>query len=270
MNDETTPNAGSDDDAFAPDEDTIVCPDDWHEGFFDGLWLDVQRATFDASQTRELVDAVQEALQLMPGAKVLDVPCGDGRVAIEMATRGYEMTAVDRVASLLESGRAVAAARQAAVAWVESDMWKLELDGTFDAALCLWSSLGYGHEDDDRRFLTQVAERLEPGAGLLIETHVMETLLPWFEPHGFRWAGDIAVSENRQLDVAEGRILTEWVLSGPDQRERKASSLRLYTVRELVRLLGEAGFSVTEAFGSVDLEPFELGSSRLLLAARRD
>lgn len=143
------------------------------------------------------------------------------------------------------------------------------MDGRFDAALCMWSSIGYGSEDDDRRFFSAVRERLEPGGGLLIETHVTETLLPWFEPHGFRWAGDVGVTENRQFDPAASRIVTEWILSAADRRETSVSSLRLYTYRELVTLLDTAGFDVADAFGSTDLEPFELGSSRLFLAAKR-
>lgn len=252
------------------DEDALIeCPDDWHESFFDGLWLEVQEHSFDAAQTRELVDAAQEALQLMPGAHVLDVPCGNGRVAIELATRGYRVTGVDRVGSLLETARRIASERKAAATFVEGDMWDLRVDGPFDAALCLWSSIGYGTEADDARFFARTAQALAPGAGLLVETHVVETLLPWFEPHGARWAGDVAVSETRDFDPVRGRILTEWVLSGPDRRERKVSSLRLYTYRELVRLLEAQGFEVTDAFGSPDLEPFEMGSPRLLLAARR-
>jgi len=264
MNDESTQDPDSD---F--EDDAIECPPDWHERFFDGLWLEVQAHTFDPSQTREHVDAAQEALQLMPGSRVLDVPCGEGRIALEMASRGYVMTGVDRVPSLLDRARSQAAARGIEAHWAQSDMWDLQVEGTFDAALCLWSSLGYGTEDEDRRFLTAVGERLEPGGGLLIETHVTETLLPWFEPHGFRWAGDIAVTESRRFDPTAGRIVTEWILSAADRRETSVSSLRLYSFRELVNLLDTAGFDVSEAFGSTDLEPFELGASRLFLAATR-
>ena len=31
----------------------------------------------------------------MPGAKILDVPCGAGRLPIELASLGYQVTGVD-------------------------------------------------------------------------------------------------------------------------------------------------------------------------------
>ena len=77
------------------------------------------------------------------------------------------------------------------------------------------------------------------------------------------------MAESRTFVPESGRIETEWLLSGPESRETKLSSLRLYTYRELVGMLGRAGFDGFEAFGSPDLEPFETGSSRLLLSARR-
>ncbi len=243
--------------------------DDWHEHFFEGLWLEVQEHSFGPTETRELVDAAREALQLTPDARLLDVPCGNGRVAVELAARGRPVTGVDRSAPLIERARAAARERGADVRWIESDMWQLSLDATFDAAVCLWSSLGYGSETDDDRFLASVTDALEPGGGFLLETHVVETLLPWFEPHGFRWAGDVAVAENRAYDHARGRLDTEWVLSAPDRREHRTSSLRLYTYRELLERLSRHGLGEFEAYGSPDLEPFELGSSRLLLVARR-
>ena len=250
-------------------DDVIDVPSDWHEDFFSGLWLEVQSNSFDATATRELVDATQEALQLAPGARVLDVPCGDGRVAIELAARGYEVTGVDRVPALLDRARSHASRRAIEARWIEADMWSLAIEGPFDAALCLWGSLGYGSEDDDRRFLERLAALVPSGGGLLLETHVVETLLPWFETHGFRWAGDVGVAETRHFDPVEGRIVTDWLLSGPSARERKRSSIRLYTTRELTRHVEAAGFEIEALFGSPELEDFVTGSSRLLLVARR-
>ena len=244
-------------------------PGDWHRDFFEGLWPEVQRRSFDAQQTRELVDAVLEALQPVPGAKLLDVPCGSGRIALELAARGYRVTGVERSRTLLDEARAEATRRDLDVEWIEGDMWSLDAGSGFDHALCMWSSIGYGSEEDDDRFFASLAACLVPEGSLLIETHVVETLLHWFEPQGFRWAGEIGVSESRHFDPESGRIETEWLLSGPEAREHKTSSLRLYTYRELTTMLARHGFGEFEAFGSPDLEPFELGSSRLLLVSRR-
>ena len=244
-------------------------PSDWHREFFRGLWIEVQERSFDAEQTRELAEAAQEALQVVPGARILDVPCGDGRVALELAARGFELTGIERSEELLDLARRHAEERGLRLDLRAGDMWDLGDVGRHDAALCLWSSIGYGSEEQDRRFFTSLASALGDDGALLLETHVVESLLPQWEDQGWRWAGEIAVGESRRFDHESGRVETDWVLAGPEHRERRQSSLRLYTYRELARLLRECGFDEFEAYGSPELEPFEIGSSRLLLVARK-
>lgn len=242
---------------------------EWHREFFTGLWLDVQRDSFDGDQTRELVDAAQEALQLLPPARILDVPCGEGRVAIELATRGFAVTGIERSDDLLAMAKARADERGVEVQWRAGDMWALGELAPFDAAVCLWSSIGYGTEAQDADFFASLARLTTREGAVLIETHVLETLLPLWESTQWRWAGDIGVGETREFDHETGRLRSEFVLAGADRRETRSSSLRIYSYRELAQLLRNAGFDDLEAFGSPDLEPFELGSSRLILLARK-
>ena len=46
-------------------------------------------------------------------------------------------------------------------------------------------------------------------------------------------------------------------------------SIRLYTYRELVAMLEEAGFGEHEAYGSLEFEPFELGAPWLYLVTTK-
>ena len=171
---------------------------------------------------------------------------------------------------MIGRAREKAAEREVELDLVEGDMWRLPALGEFDAAVCLWGSLGYDAEEKDRAFLSAVAAQLRPGGSFLLETHVAETLLPHWEDQDWRWAGDVLVAERRAFDPVEGRIEANWVLSAADRREEKFSSLRLYGFRELCALLRRAGLSPGHAFGSPDLEPFELGSPRLLLLAHTE
>ena len=69
-------------------------PDDWHREFFGGLWLEVQGQSFSAEDNDEVIESITEILQLPEQARVLDVPCGDGRIALELAARGLEVSLV--------------------------------------------------------------------------------------------------------------------------------------------------------------------------------
>ena len=60
--------------------------EDWWQQLGD-CWLDVSLSTRTPEITRADADWIQQALRLEPGMKVLDVPCGDGRLSLELAAR---------------------------------------------------------------------------------------------------------------------------------------------------------------------------------------
>ena len=59
---------------------------DWWKSFFSGNWLDVQRNT-RSDRTLQEVEFLQRNLDLTAGCRVLDAPCGNGRLAIPLAER---------------------------------------------------------------------------------------------------------------------------------------------------------------------------------------
>jgi 2-polyprenyl-3-methyl-5-hydroxy-6-metoxy-1,4-benzoquinol methylase len=62
---------------------------------------------------------------------VLDAGCGSGRVAIELARHGIEVTGADIDPSMIATARRLAPELR----WVESDLAALELNQTFDVVL---------------------------------------------------------------------------------------------------------------------------------------
>jgi len=86
--------------------------------------------------TEPLSDALVEAVELRPGAKVLDVATGTGHVALAAARRFCTVVGVDFVPALLEVARRRAAAEGLEVTFVEGDAENLPCpDGDFDYVL---------------------------------------------------------------------------------------------------------------------------------------
>jgi len=81
-------------------------------------------------------------LQLRPGSRVLDVPCGGGRHAVELTTRGRSVTAVDLSSDFLTAARGLAAQRNVTVDFHEREMRDLPWTEEFDAAYCFGNSFG--------------------------------------------------------------------------------------------------------------------------------
>jgi SAM-dependent methyltransferase len=240
---------------------------DWWQTFFLGPWAGIH-SDIPAERTLREAEAIERLLELEAGATVLDVPCGDGRLSVELAARGYRLTGVDITSEFLERARRAASERGVEVVLDERDMRDLPWQAAFDGAYCYWGSFGYFDDNGNAEFLRAVAAALKPGGRFLLETHVMETLLPRYEQQGWRRYGDTYLLEDRSFDHVGSRIETTWTFLGAGAPSDEFSSIRLYTYRELAELLERAGFSSVEGLDALSEEPFELGAPRLLMRAR--
>ncbi len=72
---------------------------------------------------------------------VLDIACGTGRHAIEMAKRGYAVTGIDISENMLKVAKEKASDQTLQIEFVQKDMSKLDLDEGFDVAYSLFNSL---------------------------------------------------------------------------------------------------------------------------------
>jgi SAM-dependent methyltransferase len=117
-----------------------------------------------------------DALSLSPGARVLDVGCGPGRHALELARRGFEVVGVDISQRFVDLGNASAGGEgglSARVRFVRADARALTFDGEFDAVLSLCQG-GFGlvgrSEDGaaDVAVLGGMARALRPGGALAL------------------------------------------------------------------------------------------------------
>ncbi|MDA0734974.1 MAG: class I SAM-dependent methyltransferase [Chloroflexi bacterium] len=244
---------------------------EWWQEFFSGLVLDFVQESRDQETTLEEAHFIEQALEIQPGDKILDVPCGGGRLALQLAGRGYQVTGVDISAELLESASRRAEDENLQVNWKQGDMRDLPWPGEFDAALCFWSSFGYFDEAENAAFLKAVSRSLKPGARFLLDTPLIETRLPEMEAQERIWwpVGNLLALEERNFDHETSRVESEWTFIRDGQTERKLLSLRLYTYRELTLLLEQAGFGNLQAYGSLDWEPFGLGSTWLYLVTTK-
>jgi SAM-dependent methyltransferase len=245
-------------------------PADWWRTFFSGPVVDFWLAVPSEEQTRQEADFLEETLQVSTPARLLDVPCGGGRHCRALAERGHAMTGVDLSSGFLDAARAESAGRPGAITWEHREMRDLPWSEEFDGAFSLGNSFGYQDDDGNAEFLKAVSRALKPGARFVLDTgYVMESLLPSLQERGWVDVGDQTVLSQRRYDPETSRLHVEyrWIRGG--QVDRRSMSARLYSYREVVRLLEEAGFADVQGYGSLAREPFRLGSSRLLAVATK-
>ena len=199
------------------------------------------------------------------------MPCGGGRLSLELAAFGYQVTGIDQSPQLLDAAARSATERGLLVDWQQRDMRDLPGDGDFDGAICFWSSFGYFDEEGNAEFLRSVSRSLKPGARFIFDTPLIETRLAEVldEPRVWQEVGDLLALEERGFDYETSRVESSWTFIRDGEREHRQLSMRLYTYRELVALLEQAGFGNHQAYGSVDFEPFEPGDRWLYLVTTK-
>ena len=243
----------------------------WWADFFSGLCLDYVRDARDEEQTRAELGFIQAAMGLPTRARVLDLPCGAGRLALEMAACGYRVTGIDQSGALIASANREAIERGLDLDLRQGDMRRLPEDGTYDGAVCFWNSFGYFDDAGNLAFLRAVSRSLQPGGRLALDTPLLETMLldAVQEPRVWERAGDLLALEERVYDHEAGRLGSTWTFIRGGQREVREMSMRLYTYRELVTILEQAGFGLHEAYGDLDMTPFDLGARWLYLVTTK-
>jgi ubiquinone/menaquinone biosynthesis C-methylase UbiE len=204
------------------------------------------------------------------GGDLLDVPCGFGRHVIPLARAGYRAVGVDRSQALLDEARR----RMGHERWpklVAADYRELPFaDESFDAALNLFSSLGYLGDDEDTNVLRGIRRVLRPGGRLVVELMHRDRLVRNYRDQDWRLLGEgRLLLEQRTFDAASGVAqTTQTLIDSNGERDSRSFSVRVYSATELLNMLDRAGFSEAKSFGDFDGNPFT-PDTRLVILARR-
>ena len=242
----------------------------WWENFFHGVALDFWRAAISDEQTRAEADFIVKQLQLANPARVLDVPCGNGRLSIELAKRGFELTGVDLAREFFDEAKSSSIQAGVDVDWHEGDMRELPWSREFDGAFCFGNSFGYLDDRANADFLKAISQTLKPGRRFILDAPaIAECILTTFQSSRSIELAGIKVDIEHRYDHEQGRMFNDFTFTRDGIEDKRPSSQRVYTYHELTELLRAASLEPVGAYASLTEEPFKLGAQRLLLISEK-
>jgi SAM-dependent methyltransferase len=223
----------------------------WYEEVFDDDYL--RTVPFmTPEQTAREASFIRESLGINGGAEVLDVACGYGRHAIELAQQGCKMTGLDLSLPLLIKAADQAQKRGLTVNFVHADMREMTFSAQFDAAYCMLSSFGYFDEETNLRVASAVCRAIKPGARFLLEI-INRDYIVGDLPSRVWWEGDgCVILEEVDFNYHTSRVLIRRsVVFGNGRQTEQELSMRAYSLHEVGRLLRQAGLRVLDVSGSL-------------------
>ena len=213
------------------------------------------------------VETIAKLVEVGPGVRILDCPCGHGRIANRLARRGAEVVGVDSNATFLEAARKA----EAGVDYRLGDMRSLAFEDEFDLVVNVFTSFGYYDDDTDRAVLAGFRRALKPGGKLVMDHQNSHRILSLIASLGgesvaMTEKGDDLMIDRNRYDPVSGRTLTERISVRGGKVRRYPFSVRVFTPAELTSWLQHAGFREVRFFDP-EGEPFTLAARRMWVVA---
>lgn len=238
---------------------------------FDAVFGDDYMHFYEGLLTAEVSDrqvaVIRRLAEVGPGTRVLDCPCGFGRISSRVARTGAEVVGIDATEHFLELARR----ESDGVDYRLGDMRELDFDAEFDLVLNVFTSFGYFDEATDRDILHRFWRALKPGGILLLDLLSSVRILTGMAAGGgqstvMQERGDDLLIDRNTYDAASGRIHSQRISVRDGRVRRYPFSTRLFPPSEIGSWLRDAGFSAVEFFDQ-DGEPFTLAARRMWVRA---
>ncbi|WP_250512554.1 class I SAM-dependent methyltransferase [Caballeronia sp. INDeC2] len=215
-----------------------------------------------------------------PAKHIVDLGCGTGLLACELAKRGHRVTGIDPSPQMLRVARARPHGDE--VTWIEGDANALPFVGAADL-LVMTGHVAQVFLDDAAFLATLKAARraIRPGGAIAFESR---------NPAARAWENWTRERSSRRVEAPDGKTVEVWqerhaqpdpsttgraaftthyrFMSTPEDTLSATSELRFRTLDELARLLTDSGFARIDWYGDWDRAPVDETSRELIAVAR--
>lgn len=222
-------------------------------------------------KTRREIEFIEKIADLKKEDLIVDVCCADGRHLIELAKRGYSnLIGIDLSEVLLKYAQEKADREGANIKFIQRDM--RDISGVRPKLITnLFSSFGFFEDDAENfEFFKNAYDALEPGGYFIIDLFLkryFEGIKRIFEEDDENIILKEEKYTNNQMRLIRKTIVLDKTKAY--ERSERVSSMREYEGHEILEAITEVGFAIESAYENFKYSPYNEGSKRLVVVARR-
>ncbi len=239
--------------------------------FFEGSYKEVWRKLIPPGLTETEVDFIIEIAGLKPKNHVLDLMCGYGRHALELGRREYIVTAIDNSEEYIKEIEIKFATEGLEINAIAADVVNANLDGSYEAAICMGNSFAFFNKEDALKLLRKLASVLNEKGKLIINTWMLgEIAIKYFKEKDWFYVDDYKYLIESKYLFNPTRIESDHIIIKAGMEPEMVKGIDyIFTASELNEILNTAGFSLNEMYSTPRKRKFQFGDTRVYIVAEK-
>lgn len=213
-----------------------------------GRYLQEHQDFLSVSKTKSHGDFIIKALALKKTDKIIDLACGEGRITIELARRGFNVEGVDFSKSLLQVAKKKAEENDLSIRFYLQDLHHLSLKSKYDKAFLFFSHLGIL---DPKRVFEKINQVLVRQGKFLLDSDNLFRLITFLLQ---------TKDKNYFFDPTDLKLY--------DQKSNLAPE-RYYFHPEAAEMMFKSGFKPIKSYGDYKSGEYLISSPRMIIIGKK-
>jgi len=221
----------------------------WYEELFENYAESYDKESYTQG-TKGEVDFIEKEIDCDKSKRILDIGCGTGRHAIELAKRGYDVTGIDLSESQLNRAMEKAKQENVNINFLQADARELNFNNEFDLVIMLCEGAFPLMESDEMNFeiLKNAGQSLKKEGKFILTT--LNALFPLFHSVKDFLNANECRSEDNSFDLMTFReTSTVEIVDDSGNRKKIRCNDRYYTPSEMTWLLKSLDFKTVGIYG---------------------
>lgn len=237
----------------------------WFKDWFNSRYYHLLYGKRDESEAETFINNLMQVIQPIPGSKFLDLACGKGRHALQIAGFGYEVHGVDLSEESIEAASQLSNDQ---LVFEVRDMRQTYLPNYFNYIFNLFTSFGYFDKTEDNLATLQAVKNGLQANGVFVQDYFNATkVINGLVPEETKSIEGINFHIRKHID--NQIIYKSIVFSDMGQDYQFCEQVNLFTVDDFKAMYEKVGFEIVAMYGNYRMAPFDPQTSeRLILISK--